>query len=178
MTATQFIANRQETQFYLTESAKAEGRVQGRITAQAYDYLHAKLSEMDYPTPEQRMQFWLDAERMVIEDDGAYELHREATNGNSEARYNLLDVARAAVNSKATWTSGERVELWSNGRWSASLVEGGRDGGGMLYLSISNGNGQRHAALAGLLLSGWTWTMTDAAYEQWARKARKMVGIS
>ena len=89
----------------------------------------------------------------------------------------LLDLARQAIEDKSQWYSGEHITIWRNCRYNARIVEGGADGGGLLYLEMYNGKpGQRARCTAGMLhpLQGWQFTLTERAYSDWVREAKRL----
>ncbi|MHC4622078.1 MAG: hypothetical protein ACYTEQ_30440 [Planctomycetota bacterium] len=157
-------------QHYFTEAVAAQGRCQGRMSPEAYRAAQGQLDETrGYPTPEERLSFWLGVEA-GLEDGGVEQAHDEAT------RKTIYEMAKSTIENRQQWPSGHSETVWSGGRHSAELKEGGRDGGGLLYLVFRNGKpGQETRVTAGMLnpLKGWVFTLTDAQYQWWVSKACK-----
>ena len=89
----------------------------------------------------------------------------------------LFDLARTCVEARQQWPSGHKETIWRGNSHSAYVSEGGRDGGGQLFLGLRNGKpGQQVEVIAGHLnpLEGWQFTLTREKYDQWVKKARAL----
>ena len=90
---------------------------------------------------------------------------------------NVYQKAREVIEGKQQWSSGERVELYSNGQGRVYVKEGGADGGCLLILWYQSANRTSYTyAQVGMLspTSGWIFTMTPDEYTDWAAKARRI----
>ena len=90
---------------------------------------------------------------------------------------NIYELVRESVKTRRQWPSGHAETLWQDGRYVAEIREGGRDGGGQLFLIFSNGNGLQTSAIAGHLSysEGWVFTLHPDEYQGWVARARRLV---
>ena len=89
----------------------------------------------------------------------------------------LFNLAEAVVKTERQWGPGQTREIWVGKKHRAYVSEGGRDGGGLLYLGLRNGKpGQQAQVICGFLdpLQGWIWALTDQEYREWVRRAVKL----
>ena len=85
----------------------------------------------------------------------------------------LFERAQDTIAAKQQWSAGESVTIWQGKSSSASIVEGGRDGGGLLYLVLSS-KSMRSACIAGQLsMTGWFFRLSNQEYKSWVAKVRK-----
>jgi len=90
----------------------------------------------------------------------------------------IYDLARDAIEAKQQWTAGETVTVWQGNIHKAEVREGGRDGGGLLFLVFRNGiPGQRALVKCGYLnpLEGWAFSLDDYQYSQWIKESTKIL---
>lgn len=94
----------------------------------------------------------------------------------------LYDLARDLIETgKTQWSAGESVAIWRGASHSAVVTEGGRDGGGLLYLEMRNGKpGQVVRVQVGHLSprKGWQFSLTRPEYERWAARTRREFKIA
>lgn len=87
---------------------------------------------------------------------------------------NIYELAKQTVEAKRRWTSGESVTIWQNGSTKATVHEGGRDGGGLLFLRFHRDGHVVAQTTCGILsMTGWMFTLTDNEYTAWVRQARR-----
>ena len=88
----------------------------------------------------------------------------------------LFELARQAIEAKPQWAAGESVTIWSSKVHKAYVNEDGRDGGGLLYLGMRNGQpGEQVEVVAGMLnpRKGWQFTLTRQDYNVWVLKVKR-----
>ena len=83
---------------------------------------------------------------------------------------------------KSQWSSGEAVTIVQAQGCEVYVSEGGRDGGGLLFLNIRNSNPfQVVSVICGYIGQdeagrfGWVSNLTDAKYDQWVTNAKAKV---
>lgn len=92
----------------------------------------------------------------------------------------IYDQARQLVEGKPQWYSGETVTLWGSqaaGGPQVLVREGGRDGGGLLHLSMKVGSKDATVDCGHLNWEkgGWVFDLSRTRYQEWTTKARSLV---
>lgn len=94
---------------------------------------------------------------------------------------NILDMIKTTVDEKQRWTSGESVTLHKSKNFRVSITEGGRDGGGVLFLIGTVGEWPKHRQVTGRCgifgLGGWMLTMGTHSYGVWAKDCKRALGL-
>ena len=88
----------------------------------------------------------------------------------------FFDLAREAVEARQQWPGGHSETIWQGKVCKVTVSEGGRDGGGLLFLGFFNGKpGQEAVALCGYLnpLEGWRFSLDPYAYKLWSQECAK-----
>ena len=93
----------------------------------------------------------------------------------------IYEMAQQLIESKRQWTAGESVTIWKGKTFTAYVNEGGNDGGGLLYLGLTNGQpGEQMEVIAGILnpLKGWRFTLTSRDYDAWAKRVKWLCALA
>ena len=91
----------------------------------------------------------------------------------------IYSLARQVVEGNGGWSAGQTREVWKSGKSRVTIHEHGRDGGGLLTLTISNGEKvSRQCGHLDVIDAGWVWTLSRSAYEAMVAEFKKKVGGS
>jgi len=86
----------------------------------------------------------------------------------------IYHLARVAIETKQQWEASQSVTIWEGRAHKVTVSEGGRDGGGLLYLGFFNGKpGENALVLCGYLnpLEGWVFSLDQRVYAKWVKDA-------
>jgi len=88
----------------------------------------------------------------------------------------IYTLARQVVEGNGGWSAGQTREVWKGPKTRITIHEHGRDGGGLLTLTISNS--EKVSRQCGHLDPGkgrWVWTLSKAQYEAMVAEFKKKV---